>query len=223
MNLNKQYSKRKQIEDNLDDGFDDDDSLDDNSFDDDGKFDSFGDNMGINPMDKHNDLLKELTNFEPFLKRLKSQFLGMTWSQKEERYIRNPNIKPLMNEVGAEWCINYLAVFARDNNILSSLMENHFRGIMQDAIRIIGTNITTRCEEFGISKETDLGDCAKILHMMHSAILLILSGAGKTDNYMKFLGTAVTRNENISLNNNPINQQQPKGFMDKGFNWIRGR
>lgn len=224
MKLSKPKPKKKYSNDDDFDDFEDDEyskDIKDKDFDDFNDFDDFGSSFsGQSPIDRHNDLLKDLTNFEPFLKKLTIEWLGLIWNEKEEKYKESKSLKPIMNEIGVSWCINLIRTYARNNNILASLMDDHYRELIDDLIDTVYLNIGLRSKEFGI---TSNGDIIKVCNQVYGCVVLILSGAGKTSNYRDFLGTTVNRNESIALNND-MNQRNAKtGIIDKSFNWLRGK
>jgi len=226
MNLNK-FKKPKNnnnLDFDLDNDFKDDsiDDFSDNDFkeDLDSDFDSFNEDFGgQSPLEKHNDLLKNLTNFEPFLKKLWIEWLGLIWDESTKQYINHPELRAIMNKKGVAWFINMLRTYARSNNILSSLKQEEYNGIMEDIIETTWLNLLDQQEEFGI--KTD-GDMLKIGSQVIHTAKLILSGAGKTGNYRDFLGTTVSRSESVNFREEDPNQNKNKSKF-KGFsNMLRG-
>ena len=66
--------------------------------------DMFGDDFygmgGQSPLDKHKDLLKDLTNFAPYLKDTVNNWLGLTWDEEKGKYMPSQYIKPIMSIQG---------------------------------------------------------------------------------------------------------------------------
>jgi len=171
----------------------------------------FGDGGGYSPpMDKHNDLLKELTNFSPFLKQTINNWLGVHWNESEEKYIPNPNIIPIMNLNGASWCVGRLQIYTRSNNIITDISSDDYRFINEDIIEEMWINIGTKSEEFGIYNE---GDILRVCNEMIHASTLVLMGAGD-GRYNKFLGTTITRHENVNPGSQDY-QMSPQYFKPK--------
>ena len=71
------------------------DQFDDGLGNDLGYVDDFGDMGagGIPAMEKHSDLLKELTNFDKFIRDKINGWLGLVWSENESKFIVHPNIR----------------------------------------------------------------------------------------------------------------------------------
>lgn len=167
---------------------------------DDGLFDEdFNDDFGfgggsVSPMEKHNDLLKELTNFAPFLKGAVNDWLGVTWNEEKKQYTSNPAISPIMNIKGAAWCVGRLKTYARPNNIITDISSDDYKNLQEDMIDEFWINIGTRKDEFGICND---GDVIRVCNELYHAAILVLMGAGD-GRYNKLLSTTVNRNENLS-------------------------
>lgn len=185
----------------------DDEMSEDNLREEDDLYDDYGDDYGgVPPMEKHNDLLKNLTNFSPYLKETINGWLGVSWSEEENKYIPNPEIKPIMNIKGATWCVSYLKTYVRHNNIITDVSSQEYQNIIHDLIENIWLNVGTRAEEFGINSN---GDILRVCNEMQHSAELVLMGAGD-GKYNKFLGTVTTRHENASIGNQPqYNNQLP--------------
>jgi len=180
---------------------------------------------GVSPMEKHADLLKSLTDFEPFMKTIVSEWLGMVWSESQEKYVEDPNVEPTMNLYGARWCINFLRVYTRDNNIITNLDKDTYADIMSDVIETVFLNIGCRAEEFEIKND---GDILKVSNQLCHATALVLVGTGGTNNYKDLLSKSVNRNENVQFiepgRGVPMLQQQKRGgFLHSVGNWITGK
>lgn len=175
--------------------------------------DDYMDGGGVPPMEKHNDLLKDLTNFAPYLKDTVNGWLGITWNEEEGKYTQNKLIKPIMNLQCAAWCISALKTYTRPNNIITDIGKDEYKNIMMDIVDYIWLNIGTRTEEFQIENN---GDVLRICNELEHAASLVLMGAGD-GKYNQFLGTVTTRHEqvnpNLGLN---LNQQTTKkGIFDR--------
>ena len=162
--------------------------------------DDFSDDFydeGQPPMEKRADLLKSLTNFDPYLKESFNNWLGLTWDEEKERFIKNPSLNPTMSLQGAAWCAGYLKTYARPNNIITDISQEEYKNIMSDIIDAIWLNLGTR-DDLGIIED---GDLIRVGNELEHAAALCLMGAGD-GKYNKFLGTTISRHENI----NPENQ-----------------
>lgn len=173
---------------------------------------------GASPMDKHSDLLKELTNFDPFLRTQVAEWLGMVWNPKKGKFIDDPNVAPMMNIKGARWSINFLRTYTRSNNVITHLDEDTYRYMMDDVIEVAILGIGTRCEDFGIESEADMQTIyTEIIH----AIQLILSGTFGTNSYTNFFRDSAKFNQNVNNAPMPMQSGQKKGvlsrFMEKVF------
>ena len=145
------------------------------------------------PMAKHKDLLKELTDFAPYLKDKFNGWLGIIWDAEKERYVKNPYLKPVMNMQCAFWLIDWLKTYARDNNIITDIDYTDYNFMKKDIIDVLWLNVGTRDEEFGILEE---GDILRICVEMEHAAALVLMGAGD-GKYTKFLQGANYFNHNL--------------------------
>jgi hypothetical protein len=175
-------------------------------------FDSSHDNS-FAPADKHSDLFRKLTNFEPFLKLMISEWLGMVWDESEQKMIKDPQLEPIMNYKGARWCVNFLRVYTRDNNIITNLKEDSYKWMMSDVIDVAVLNIGTRMEEFGIK---NLASAITIWNQLIHSIDLVLMGAGGNRNYADLLGGSVKLNETVVNNDNKTQSNQNKNnFLGK--------
>lgn len=195
---------------------------DDNSFNDDFDLnDDFGQD-GQSPLTKHSDLLKELTNFDPYLKEMVNNWLGLYWSENEGKYIRNPLVSPVMSIQGATWCLGLLKTYARSNNIITDISQTDYKNILGDHIEAIWLNLGTRLE-LGIKDE---GDLIRIGNELEHAAALVLMGAGD-GKYNSFLGTSMTRHETVQTgiplsNNNQIIQTKKLNILEKAKQAILG-
>lgn len=224
--------------DNIDPDFDDtliDDANNDNSkdndiFEEDLSYDDKFDLGGSSPpMEKHADLLKSLTNFEGYLKDVVNGWLGLTWNQEQGKYIRDTNIKRIMNHSGAAWCVSFLKTYTRENNIITNISQREYNNIMLDIIDTIWYNIGSRYREFGITKDDDLtpsnGDILRICTELQHATELVLMGAGG-GKYNDLLKDTTSRTDNLNYNpmmggGFPQMQQGRKGgIVNKVKNWL---
>lgn len=210
-----------------DDGFDyssdkadvserDDVSADDDLFREDlgGGFEGEGFGGGYSPMEKHSDLLKSLTDFEPFMKTIVTEWLGMVWSEAEEKYVEDKLVPPTMNVYGARWCVNFLRVYTRDNNIITNLDKDTYADMMSDVTETVFLNIGCRAEEFGIEHD---GDILKVSNQLCHSAALVLVGTGGTNNYKDLLTKSVSRTENVSFSDNQGGQRALPAPQKKGF------
>ena len=205
----KNYSIEDTESDILNDEYPSVDNPNDNFFNEDLNDNLFNDGGGVAPIEKHNDLLKELTNFAPFLRSTVNNWLGIQWSEVDEKFVPNKNIKPIMNIHGANWCVGRLQIYARPNNIITDISSTDYQFLHEDIIEEVWINIGTRSEEFGIRNE---GDILRVANELIHASTLVLMGAGD-GRYNKFLGTSINRHENISAD--PAQQMYPMPGMNQ--------
>jgi len=158
---------------------------------------------GPPPLEKHNDLLKELTNFKPFIRQMMNGWMGISWNEAEAKFTRDPNITPVMNIQGASWCTDRLKSYARENNIITNIGKEEYVNIISDLVYDVWLNLCDRTEEFGIRKD---GDLLRIGNELLHSTELVLMGAGD-GKYNQFLSTTITRHE--SINATPQIQGQP--------------
>lgn len=160
---------------------------------------------GDSAIDKHQDLLKDLTDFDPAIKKLVNHWLGLTWNEQEGKFKENKFVNPVMNLQGATWCIGRLLTFIRPNNIITNIRSEEYKYIMQDFIHETWINVGSRAEEFGIQHD---GDILRVCQEMQNYAELVLMGAGdgKYNNLLK-----ETTHRSIS---ETITPQQQNNRMD---------
>lgn len=151
---------------------------------------------GDTPLSKHSDLLKELTNFDPYLKEMINNWLGLRWDQEKGEFTKDSYVKPVMTAQGAAWCLGVIKTYARNNNIITNISHEEYKNIMEDHIEAIWLNLGTRISDLGV---IDDGDLLRVCNELEHAAALILMGAGD-GKYNDFLGTSMTRHENINTN-----------------------
>jgi|SRR3972149_4053931 len=228
-------SKEFEVENDFD--LDDDSSIDDVSdeiepeqvgsldkdFDDDLKDDFYGGDFtddfmgdeGITPINKHGDLLKELTNFSPYLKETFNNWLGIVWSESQNKYVQNADMKPIMSIQCAAWAVGFLKTYARSNNIITNIGYDEYKFIMQDIIEAIWLNLGTR-DEFLVKED---GDLLRVANELEHAAALTLMGAGE-GKYNAFLGTVTSRHETVNpmmmqQNPNQVQLEKNSGFLQR--------
>jgi len=200
VSLNDEYEEDYDIDDSQKD-LDYDDDLYSEDFND--GFDDFG-NYDV-PIEKHADLLKNLTNFAPYLKDTVNGWLGLAWNEKEGKYTNCEDIKPIMNRHCAAWCISNLKTYTRNNNIITDITGDAYKNMMADVIENVWLNIGTRADkDFGIEND---GDILRICNEMEHAAALVLMGAGD-GRYNQFLAGTIKSNYSESaiapnMNNQP--------------------
>ena len=183
---------------------------------------------GQTPMKKHQDLLKDLTNFNPYLKDSINNWLGLTWDEEKSEFVRNPALSPILTIQGASWCIGYLKTYTRGNNIITDIGSDEYKNLVADMIEAIWLNLGTR-EDLGIRSD---GDLLRVANELQHASELALMGAGD-GKYNKFLGTTysshTTMNPNMMMGRmnpmiNPLaNQQKKMGTMERLKRMILGQ
>lgn len=207
-------------EDNKEEALDDELEDEDDMFKDDLGFDDFGGETQA-PIEKHADLLKDLTNFSPYLKETVNGWLGLVWDESKSTYIPSKKVEPIMNSICAGWSISFLKTYARKNNIITHIGKSEYKFLIEDIIDAIWLNIGLRSKEFGIKSN---GDILRICTELQHAAELILMGAGD-GKYNQMLGTVTQRSENITLQQrpeNPIVKQQQMGNLEKLKNFLAG-
>jgi len=162
---------------------------------------------------KQSDLLKELTNFSPYLREALNNWLGLNWDESTQKFVRNPGITPIMSLKGGVWCAGYLRTYARNNNIITHLDEDSYKFMMADHIEAIWINLGTR-DDLGIKHD---GDLLRVANEMQHAAELALLGASE-GRYNKLLGSTSTYHYSNQGMPNPIMPQvqmpmQPQGGM----------
>ena len=167
------------------------------------------------PLEKHAELLKELMNFEPYIRQKLNDWLGLMWDEEKEKFVKNPLIEPVMNMKGARWCATYLNPYARGNNILTNITHDDYIDMTDDVIDAIWFNLGCKMSEFGIK---DYGDVIRIGNELQHTVELALMGAGD-GKYSNILKESVHRSETVSTVNNPMMQQptiqQRQGFVGR--------
>ena len=159
---------------------------DDDLFNDDYNDDFFGEGS-TPPIAKHKDLLRDLTNFAPYLKDMFNNWLGLVWSEEDNKYKTSPDVPPVMTIKGAVWCSGFLKTYARGNNIITDIASNEYKNMMGDIIEAVWLNLGTRTD-LGIKRE---GDLIAVAVQLEHAAGLVLMGAGD-GKYNKMIGTTYT-------------------------------
>ena len=162
------------------------------------------DNTNDIPLEKHKDLLKKLTDFAKYLKETVHEWLGLRYDQKNNAYIRDENLQPIMNIQGAVWCVNFMKTYARENNIITDISKEHYTYMMLDIIDTIWSQLITKAEDFEIKTNTDILSIANKLE--HTAAL-VLMGAGD-GRYNKFLQS--TYHHTSTNTDQPRNELNPQ-------------
>lgn len=166
--------------------------------------DSMGDSVGFDaggpsPLEKHNDLLKELTNFDPYLKSTFNNWLGLSWDEDKQKFVRNEYISPVMSINCATWCTGMQKTYARSNNIITDISRDEYNNMISDMIEAIWLNLGTR-DDFEIYED---GDLLRVANELQHSGELALMGAGD-GKYNKFLGTTINRNESVTNSGNSV-------------------
>jgi len=175
---------------------------------------------GPNPMEKHNDLLKDLTNFDPFMKKKMYDWMGFKFDDNSGTYVEEKNIEPLLNYKGAKRLISILGTYARGNNILTNLDERSYKELIGDLVESMCYSIGPDMDEYGITSNSKF---LLLLNDIEATVKLVLQGAGG-GKYTDFLATTVQRNESVSGNiqNQPGGPQMKQGFWGKTKNMLMG-
>jgi hypothetical protein len=199
------------------------DDMDDLGFDDFGG-DDFGGEGGQTPLEKHNDLLKELTNFDPYLKETFNNWLGITWDEDEQKFKRNSLLKPMMSFQGATFGAGTLKTYARRNNIITDISFEEYKNMMCDHIDAVWLNFGTR-DDLGVF---DDGDLLRVCNELEHAAMLVLMGAGE-GKYNKMLGTTYSHHTTGNDGQGMMGHPRPVEFghkkpsvLDKARNFLIG-
>ena len=235
--MQKRGFKNKFEEEDLEDDFEEepeednlpakrDNDLYDDMYDDMG-YGDFGSNFGGMPPagERHNDLLKDLTNFDRYIKDTVNGWLGLIWDEKNQTYIRDPYSEPIMNKKCATWCIGYMRTYVKKNNIITNIGKNEYIWLDCDIIDVIFKNLFGRADlDFGIKNS---GDILRVCTELQHSAELVLMGAGD-GKYNDLLSTATQRNENVSYvqprNDGAIQSSvQKTNVLDKMKNFLTGR
>jgi len=168
---------------------------------------------------RHSDLLKGLTDFDPYLKQMVSEWLGMTWDETKGTMIKNPDLNPLMNVEGVRWCINFLRTYVRGNNIITNLKEDSYNNIMRDIALFSEVSLEVQREKFGIK---DIITTRTIATQLYHSADLVLMGAGGKRNYQDLITGVVNINQNENISNQPNqNRQNPsEGFVNQAKKFL---
>jgi hypothetical protein len=206
--MNLKQNNNRAIPDNsdlFDDGIENDkkDIIDDNPIDDDYNDDFYPDMSQPTSIQKYNDLLKELTNFNPIIADVVNGWLGLTWNERNEKYETNPNIIPIMNMKGAMWCISYLKTYAKKTNLITHIDADEYKWLYWDINRVVWIDFATR-DDFGVKNNQDYHRIG--MEIVHTALLVITgAGGGK---YNQFFGSTTMRTEHVNVGNNQQGQMQ---------------
>lgn len=170
------------------------------------------------PAQRYSDLLKELTNFEEYLRSCVRSWRGLTMDEDTGKWIPDPELKPMMSKKGADWCYSYLRTYARNNNIITDIETDEYKYIMSSHIEAVLLNLGTR-DDLGV---TDNGDLIRIANEMEHAALLALVGAwgGK---YNKLFGEVMQHREMVQPHNIQSQALQKKGFFNKIGRFLAGK
>jgi len=213
LNTKKEIDKDKFV-----DELESDDDLEDNLppiVDDDSDFtDDIDDDFsaGSSLESRNPELLKQLMNFDPFIKDKINGWLGLVWSERDKIFKPNKHIRPIMNIFCANWCSTFVQTYTRNTNVMANITTETFNNIMTDASKILIYNIYPRMEEFGIK---EIGDAERVINeLLHSSEILLCSiGGGKMADV---ISKNVTRSEHVNLtdggSNTSIQTPKSNGF-----------
>ena len=180
-------------------------------------FDNYtSDNM---PMEKHAELLKQLTNFDKYIQNIFNAWLAITWDEVQKKYVRNPNITPIMNIECASWCISFLSTYTRNNNIITTIGKKEYVNIIKDTIMVSWLNIGLYHKKYGV---TSVGNIMRICNELEHAVSLVLMGAGE-GKYNALLKDTTKYNDSPNMNMQyPQNGVVKNGLFQKARNYIFG-
>jgi len=174
-------------QDEIDQGNFEDEPLDDEYLDDDLS------DVQPTPLQKYGDLLKELTNFSPYLRGCIFNWIGLFWNEEKQLFEKSEGVKPIMSYQGAVWCASFLRTYTRNNNIITDISHYEYIEMMKNHIDTVFLNIGTR-DEFEIEEE---GDLLRVADEMLNAARLVLMGAGD-GKYNSFMSTVTQRHESVN-------------------------
>ena len=203
------------------------DDLFNDGFNDDG-FDGMDGGYSQAPMDRHYpDLLKGLTNFSKYIRRLYNNWTGTTWDEETKTFKPDSALQPIMTIIGANWCVSFIETYVRDNNVLAHLSLEEYNSLLMDINRTLLLSLGTRYKEFGYNCYSDV---IRVWNEVENASLLALSGAGggKT---MNFLGgpqggvMSYQSHDQPMMGMDPrlgLRQPQKQGWTSRLGNWLKG-
>jgi len=177
-----------ELENNIPDILDNNDDFNDDIIDD------FGSGSG-SIAERNPELLRQLMNFQPFLKTKINGWLGLIWDEDKKTYVQNIYVVPMMNMRCANWCSTFLETYTRDTNIIANIDRDTFYNLMSDMTSNVIINIYTRMDEFAIKS---IGDAKRITEeLLHSAEIMMCSiGGGKTADILQ---ATVNRSEHVNV------------------------
>jgi hypothetical protein len=179
--------------------------------------DDFSDYGNSSPINKHSDLLKELTNFDPMIQTRIRNWLGLEWDDKLKEYTQKQHA--IINEKGARWAIGFLQTYQTRTNIITNISQHEFKNLQLDIIKVVWLVFPT-IEDFGVNSTADW---YRLCTELDNSAFLVLAGAGD-GKYTKFLGESVTRNESVNLSpQQPRNNSQSGNWFDNMKNGFLGR
>lgn len=169
--------------------------------------------MGASPnIQRHGDLLKDLTNFDPVIQRRFRNWLGYEWDDKIQDYTKK--YAAIINEKGARWAIGFLQTYQSKPNIITNINERESKYLHLDIIDGAWCDFPT-IDDFDVK---GIANWKRLSRELEHSALLVLAGAGD-GKYAKFLGESVHRNENVSINPYmpSMNMPQTPGNLTKGW------
>jgi len=178
----------------------------------------------ISTMDKHDELLKNLTNFEPYLQDKFFQWSATYWDKDKRKLLKDDDFTPIMNIRGAKYFISYLQTYVRGNNVITVLDAKTYQNAMNDTLKTTVHAIAEHYETFQIHSSADQ---SRILDEMENSVALILSGS-YAGQYNKFLGGAYKAGSHETFGNANIEQgqypqQQKRSMWGKAKSAILGQ
>lgn len=179
--------------------------------------DPFMDPIGGSPIDKHKDLLRGLTDFDPIIKKKIRNWLGLEWDDDLKDY---KEVSPaIINEKGARWAIGFLQTYQSKTNFITNINQREFTNIQEEILDSVWMVFPTN-EYFDVKSNQDWHRLCT--ELQHSAFL-VLAGAGD-GKYTKFLGESVQRTESINLTSPPHSPGLQQGGILSGIrNKLLGR
>jgi hypothetical protein len=180
-----------------------------------GMYDGLGDMGGISPMEKHSDLLKELTNFDPIIQERIRDWLGLDYDEQQKDYIQKH--PPIINTKGARWAIGFLRTYQSKTNFITNLNQAEYNTIKVEIIDGCWLVFPTKFDQFRVK---DTADQWKLSNELQHSAFLVLAGAGD-GKYTKFLGESVSRTESVSLN--PSQPYQAQGSKVGWWDGLKDR
>lgn len=131
---------------------------------------------------------------------------GYEYDHNKGDWVKNKECKPIMNEIGINWCISLIDSYINPVFVVSNYDETFMNYNMREVTKVIWNSLCKRWKEFGIDDKTDI---SRIANEIESKILSILLGA-RGDGFRKFFAQQYRISE---IHNNSQGQIQEKANL----------